>query len=154
LLPVAAGVIVAVLMAAIFAYPLPLRRETPLFVKVMIGLMERISRRLVARLPKLRTDLIGQPYTPGMLDNRRLRHRWQLGMVVIRSSDEDWKAVVSELIKSSSIVCIDIAHPSANIMTEIAIMSQEKSSDALIWMEPKSSALTSIAVDEKGYSVF
>ncbi len=61
---------------------------------------------------------------------------------------------MSELIKSSSIVCIDIANPSANIMTEIAIMAQEKTSDALIWMGPNPSSLASITVDDHGYSVF
>ncbi len=51
---VAAAVMVAVLMVTIFVYPWPLRRETPLFARIMTSLMEWIARRLVARLPKLR----------------------------------------------------------------------------------------------------
>jgi hypothetical protein len=125
-----------------------------LFQRALESLVGRIRQPLMRILSVGRIDMRkGDFATVARLGARRLRRRWQLGLTVIASSDQNWQAAVQMLIRTSQVICIDLAEPSRHLLTEIAELAANQRGKDTIWMYHPGMDVPFVSHDADNYSV-
>lgn len=117
------------------------------------SLSRYIFRSVLKGLPLLRLDLQAADEQRLLsLVSAPLRKPWQLGMVIINCSDENWDVAVELLVRTSRMVLIDISNPSRHILAEIAKIKSNNS--PVIWMYPHSFSNAQIEISSEGYQIY
>lgn len=83
--------------------------------------------------------------------HRRYRIRGQLGMTVLRADDLSWPALVSDLVRWSDVVFVDIPTGSQNLRKEVEILASAQDFVKVVWLCPNPAA--AIEITPNGYAV-